>query len=196
MPKKPAETTQKPIKDRAVDAAFDLAARIGWDMVTMTDIAEEAQVSLADLSDHFDDKSDILVTYGRRIDRKVLEAVGAASPDETPRDRLFEILMERFDLLNDDKESIISILSSFKLDPKQAVISLPHLGRSMAWTLEAAGIETTGIKGAIRVAGLVGFYLNAVRVWMSDDSGDMAKTMASLDKGLNRAESLANNFML
>lgn len=196
MPNKSADKPEKPLKDCAVDAALDLAAGMGWDMVTLTDIADKAHVSLAGLSDHFDDKSDILVAYGRRLDRKVLEIVGTAAPDDTPRDRLFEILMERFDLLNDDKEAIVSILSSLKLDPKQAVISLPHLARSMTWSLEAAGVETSGFKGAIRVAGLVGVYLNAVRIWMADDSEDMAKTMASLDKGLNRAESIASNFML
>lgn len=195
MPNTPAAMPEKPLKDRAVDAALDLAARMGWDMITLTDIADKAHVSLAELSDHFDDKSDVLVAYGRRIDRKVLEAVGTASPDETPRDRLFEILMERFDLLDDDKEALVSILASFKLDPKQAVISLPHLGRSMAWMLEAAGVEISGIKGAIRVAGLVGVYLNAVRIWVSDDSEDMSKTMAALDKSLNRVEQIANTLV-
>lgn len=196
MPKNTMTVVEKSLKDRAVDGALSLAASMGWDVVSLTDIADEADVSLAELSELFDDKTDILVAYGKRIDRKVLENVGANSPQDVPRDRLFEILMERFDILNDDREAALSILSSFRLDPKQAVISLPHLGRSMAWMLEAAGIETSGIKGAVRVAGLVAVYLNAVRIWMKDESEDMAATMAAIDKSLNRAEQLVNNFML
>ena len=33
-------------------------------------------------------------------------------------------------------------------------------------------------------------YLNALRVWLADDTEDMAKTMAALDRGLRQAEML------
>lgn len=200
MPAKGAKSPQKipplPLKERAVDGALDLALRMGWDMITMADIADKAHASLAELSEIFDDKTDVLVAYGRRIDKKVLESCAQADLSMPERDRLFDILMERFDVLNDDRGAVVSILKSFALDPKQAVISLPHLGRSMAWMLEAAGIDTSGMKGAIRVAGLTIVYLNATRHWMGDDSADLSKTMAALDRSLNRAEQCANTFML
>ncbi len=194
--KSPQKAPRLPIKERAVAGALDLASRMGWDMITMTDIADKAHVSLAELSELFDDKTDVLVAYGRQIDKKVLESFAGPDPSMSERDRLFDILMERFDVLEGNREAVVSILKSFTLDPKQAVISLPHLGRSMAWMLEAAGIDTNGIKGAIRVAGLTVVYLNAMRHWMKDESADLAKTMAALDKSLNRAEQVAGTFML
>jgi AcrR family transcriptional regulator len=190
------KTARAPLKERAVAGALDLASRMGWDMITMTDIADKAHASLAEISEIFDDKTDILIAYGRQIDRKVLEACSDADPSMSERDRLFDILMERFDVLNGHRQAVVSILKSFKLDPKQAVISLPHLGRSMAWMLEAADIDTNGVKGAMRVAGLTIVYLNALRHWMNDDSADLTKTMAALDKSLSRAEQCANTFML
>jgi len=200
MPAKKAKaapkTKQAPLKERAVAGALDLAARMGWEMITLTDIADKAHASLAELSEVFDDKTDILVAYGRALDKKVLEAAGSADPSTPERDRLFDILMERFDVLNEDREAIKSILKSFTLDPKQAVISLPHLGRSMAWMLEAAGIDTSGMKGALRVAGLTIVYMNALRHWVKDDSTDLSRTMAALDRSLDRAEQCANTFML
>ncbi len=194
--KSPQKAPRLPIKERAVAGALDLASRMGWDKITMTDIADKAHVSLAELSELFDDKTDVLVAYGRQIDKKVLESFAGPDPSMSERDRLFDILMERFDVLEGNREAVVSILKSFTLDPKQAVISLPHLGRSMAWMLEAAGIDTNGIKGAIRVAGLTVVYLNATRHWMKDESADLAKTMAALDKSLNRAEQVAGTFML
>lgn len=195
--KKPkAAVSEKTLKDRAIDAALDLAARMPWDAITMTDIADKTHTSLAELSDIFDDKTDILIAYGRMIDKKVLAIHVNPDPSSPERDRLFEILMERFDILNDNRAAVISILKSFTLDPKQAVIGLPHLGRSMAWMLEAAGIDTNGIKGAVKVTGLTAVYLNTLYHWMKDDSGDLPKTMAALDCGLSRAEQLANSFML
>jgi AcrR family transcriptional regulator len=193
--KKP-KPLQKPDKERALDAALSLAARMGWDMVTLSDIAAESGMTLAELSDHFEDKTDILVAYGRAIDKKVLAICSDMDPASPERDRLFEILMERFDVLSNDREAVVSILKSFTLDPKQAVISLPHLGRSMAWMLEAAGIDTSGVKGAIRVAGLAAVYLNVLRQWVKDESEDLSRTMAALDKNLSRAEQCATTFML
>ena len=194
--KSPQKAPELPLKERAVTGALDLASRMGWDMITMTDIADKAHVSLAEMSEVFDDKTDVLVAYGKQIDRKVLEACADPDPSMSERDRLFDILMERFDVLEGNREAVVSILKSFTLDPKQAVISLPHLGRSMAWMLEAAGIDTNGIKGAVRVAGLTVVYLNATRHWMKDESADLAKTMAALDKSLNRAQQIAGTFML
>lgn len=196
MPKKAVMPIEKPLKERAVLAALDLAGQMGWDMVTMADIADAAETTLADLSDIFDDKSDILVAYGRMIDRRVLKSVGKASPDENTRDRLFDIIMERFDVIGEHREAVVSILGSFRLDPKEAIISLPHLARSMTWMMEAAGLDTSGVKGAIRVTGLTLVYANVLRAWLGDDSADLSKTMAALDKSLERAEQAANTFAL
>jgi AcrR family transcriptional regulator len=178
-------------KDDIVDAALTLAQDLGWNFVTMNDIASEVGITLSELRAHIDCKSDILMTVGRRIDRMTLDNV-ERDPENSQREDLFDVLMERFDALNNHRAGVIAVLKSFKLDPKQAVISLPHLGMSMAWMLEAAGHETQGIKGAIKVAGLSALYLKTVKVWMDDESPDMAKTMAALDQSLMHAERWAN----
>ena len=193
-PKKGKVTSIKPVKERAVTAALDLAARMGWDMITLPDIADKAHCTLAELSEFFDDKGDILIAYERGVDKKVLEAFAEPDLSSPERDRLFDILMERFDVLNEHRGAMISVLKFFAFDPKQAVIGLPHLGRSMAWMLEAAGIDSSGAKGALKVAGLTAVYIYALRAWSKDESADLSKTMAALDRGLNRIEQAANTF--
>ena len=189
------DTTKKTVKEKVIKAAFDLAKTRGWEHVTLAEIAEAAGFERLEIHDDFADKTDILIAYGRLLDRKVLEAVGESASEESPRERLFDLLMERFDLLNEDRDAIVSILCSFKLAPKEAVISLPHLGRSMSWMLEAAGVSTDGISGAVKVAGLTGLYLNLLRCWREDKSPDMSKTMAALDRDLGRAERFAASFL-
>lgn len=175
-----------------VGAMLTLAAESAWEFVTFDDIVAKAGVDSADAREYFDDKLDVIVAYGRQIDRRVLEAV---TEDEnlSCRDKLFDLLMERFDVLNENRAAVISMLHGFRSDPKDAVLSFPHLGKSMCKMLEGAGIETDGISGAIKVAGLMGIYLYAVRTWKEDDSPDMAKTMATIDKSLDKAESLYNS---
>ena len=174
--------------------AIDLAAELGWENIRFQDIADKAEVSLAEISKHFDDKICILCAYGKYIDHKTLEEVGTISSEDPPRERLFDILMTRFDVINEQRAGVVSVLHSFKSDPKQAVISLPYLGRSMTWMLEAAGIDTNGIRGALKVMGLKVIYLKALKDWMDDEADDMPKTMASLDKSLGHVEGLVERF--
>lgn len=184
-----AKSTKKqtaPLKDRAIQAALDLSAEKGWDNVTMADIAKRCSAHLQDLRDLFDDRQDIVVAYGRRIDRVVMERF-ESDVDSDEHDRLFDIMMARFDVLNDDRAAVISILRSYCVDPKQAVIGFPHLGRSMIWMMEAAGIDANGPCGAAKALGLVCIYMITLKTWMDDDSADMGRTMAVLDKALRNA---------
>lgn len=185
--------TTKNIEDKAVEAALDLAARKGWGNVTLRDIARKAKIPLATLHEHFADRFDIIAAWGRIIDRKVL---AGAEDSGSPRDRLFDLLMARLDVLNETRGGAISILESFRCDPKQSLVLLPHLCRSMGWMLDAAGIETGGVKGTLKVAALTAIYLKVLYVWRGDDSADMAKTMAALDRALGHAEQWAEKISL
>jgi ubiquinone biosynthesis protein COQ9 len=55
----------------------------------------------------------------------------------------------------------------------------------------AAGIATSGVRGELRVKGLVAVWLWTIRAWRSDESQDLSTTMAALDAALRRAESTA-----
>lgn len=188
---KAAENQQSP-KERVVASALMLAEKLGWTQVTLADIAQESGLSLSELFDVIEDKNDVLVVLGRMIDKRVLEAMGEADPSVSPRDQLFDIMMERYDVLNEYRAGLVPILEAFKFDPKQLVISCPHLARSMSWMLEASGIDTGGVRGAVKVMGLTGVYIKTLRVWKEDESADLAKVMAALDKDLGRAEQVAN----
>jgi len=181
-------------KEYLVQVALDQATQLGWAYVTLHDIADAAGITLAELHTYFEDRSDILVALGRHIDHRVLEAFEKIEGEASPRDRLFDVIMERFDVLNDYRDGVIAILHSFRFDPKEAVISCPHLCRSMSWMLEASGIETNGFRGAAKIIGLTGVYLKVLKTWRDDESPDMGKTMAVLDNHLGQAESLANRF--
>ncbi len=181
------------IKQKILDSALHLAVEQGWEYTTLRDIAEHAGVSASDLYDAIDDKNDILVILGRKIDKEIMGNIDLSDDDATnSRDRLFDIMMDRYEVLNEYREGVVSILESFKHDPKQAVISMPHLCKSMGWMLEVSGIETAGIKGALKVVGLTGVYIKVLKVWAEDESADLSKTMSALDKALERAEKAAN----
>ena len=178
------------ISRRIITAALELSAADGWRSLSLAGIADEAGVGLAELRQAFASKTAILVGFLEAIDAKVL-AGGKGDADEDPRDRLFDVLMRRFDALNPHKAALDAILPETLFDPAAAPVLAPRLICSMAWMLEAAGLSSAELGGRLRVNGLALLYINALRVWLGDDSQDMAKTMAALDKGLRRAEWLA-----
>ena len=184
---------QVDIREKIVESALHLAVEQGWEYTTLRDISAHSGISLSELFDIIDDKNDILVLLGRMIDKKIVANTDISDDDDiSARDRLFDILMDRYDALNEYRDGIKAILESFRFDPKQLVISMPHLCKSMSWMLEISGVETSGIKGALKVAGLTGVYLKVMKTWAKDESEDLSKTMAALDKALERAETAAN----
>lgn len=188
--KKASQRTGLPSKGRALRAALDLAAIRDWAGVLMKDIAKECQCTPADLQKVFKDKNEILIAYGEQLDHKVAENV-FVDDDVPERDRLFDVIMERFDILNEDRAAILSIAKSFCSDPRGAFSGLPHLGQSMVSMLDIAKIDGAGPRGMLTAFGLTGVYLYALKTWRDDESPDMGKTMVALDKALERAESAA-----
>jgi len=123
-----------------------------------------------------------------RADAGVLAETPAAEPDESARDRLFDVLMRRFDALKPHRAALKAIARGLASDPPTALCSAPAFLRSMTWMLEAAGLSSTGIRGRLRVRALALMYLCVLRVFVEDDSEDLAKTMAALDRRLRQAE--------
>lgn len=174
------------LRTDVVRAALKLAAKRDWGNITLANIARAAGCTLAELSAVFESRDDIVAAYGRMVDRDVLADYADGVPGNTDKDKLFEIFMARFDRLQNDRDALVSIIQSCQRDPKQLVIGLPGVARSMTWTLEACGIETQGWRGAGRVLGLSAIYLWILRTWVSDSSEDLSKTMAALDRALDR----------
>jgi AcrR family transcriptional regulator len=172
---------------RLVDAALRLAAGQGWRATSLAAIAAEAGLPLDQAYAACSSKHAILAAFLRRIDRAAL-AGPAPESDASGRDRLFDILMRRFDALQPHQAALRAILRDSIGDPA-ALLGAPALLRSMAWMLAAAGISTAGWPGVLRPQALAGLYLWVLRDFLSDESADLARTMAALDRGLRRAQS-------
>lgn len=171
-----------------IAAALALAREKKWRHISLHEIAARASVPLADLYEHFWSKEAILTAFTKRIDMEVLEGLDPEDVKESPRDQLFDVLMRRFDALAPDKESVAAVLRDVHCDPLALAGGLCRYLHSMAWMLEAAGISSSGLRGHLRVKGLAAIYLAVLKVWIEDESADMAKTMAALDTWLGRAE--------
>ncbi len=172
-----------------VSAAFRMAGEEGWSRVTVAAAARVAGLSVAEARGHFVGRSSILLRFGRFADQAALKD----APFEGPvRDRLFDLLMRRFDVLQAHREGVKAVLRALPGDPATALMLASATRTSMRWMLQAAGVTATGPRGAVQASGLVAVWLWGLRAWERDETDDLSGTMAAVDAALGRADQLAS----
>ena len=183
------------INDAALDAFLGLIAEKGFDGVALRDVAEAAGLGLADLYRVYPDKMALVSAFMARTDAEVLAGTASRNdPEETARDRLFDVLMRRYDALRPHRSALGAIRRAGTRDPLLALAMGPALRRSMAAMLEAASVPSDGLGGALRQNGLLAIHYAVSRVYDRDDTADLSKTMAALDSRLKMAERWAQFF--
>jgi ubiquinone biosynthesis protein COQ9 len=175
--------------DSALIAAFfRLAAAEGWQRANVVVAARAADLPLATARERFPGKAAVLLRFGRMADQAALNGAAAEGP---AKDRLFDLLMRRFDAMQPHRAGILALMRALPSQPGTALLLTCATRRGMRWMLQAAGCGTSGVRGALRVRGLVAVWLWALRAWDKDETEDMSATMAALDTALGRADRLA-----
>lgn len=172
--------------DRAlVASAFALAAERGWSKVSVTAAARAAGLPLDRARGRFLGRAGILARFGRIADQS---ALAQASGEGSRRDRLFDLVMRRMDVLQAHRGGVLALRDFLRREPMLVPMVAMATGLSMAWMLEAAGISAQGGRGLLRTKGMVAVWLCTVRAWARDTSEDLSATMKALDRALDRAE--------
>lgn len=171
-----------------VDALMDLAAKRPWHEIEIGDVAQAAHVSLAEFRDLFPSKGAVLGALSRQIDKEVLEGTTDDLAGEPARERIFDVMMRRFDAMAPYKDALRRIMRDLQYDPL-SLAALNQVGlNSMRFMLAAAGIDTEGPLGTLKLQGAVLVFSNTMRTWLDDDDPTLARTMARLDRELRRGE--------
>ena len=171
--------------DRAVvKAVFEQAALRGWAEVSLPEAAQDAGLNLARVRARFPGRAAVLLRFGLQADQA---ALAGAATEGTPREKLFDMLMNRFEALQTHRGGLMALLAALRTDPGTSLLLYAATLRSMKWLLEAAGVPASGLTGQLRVHGLMALWLYALRAWERDESADLSGTMAAVDRGLDRA---------
>jgi AcrR family transcriptional regulator len=181
------DTPQAP-RDRIVDALMALASDTKWDQISLPMIAARADLSLADLRDHFPSKGAVIGAFARRIDRIVLDGTGDDMMGEPARERVLDVMMRRLDALAPYKAALKEINRAARNDPLMLAALNQLALNSWRYMLAAADIDTEGCLGMVRVQGAAVVFVLTLDTWFDDDSADLGLTMARLDKELAKGE--------
>lgn len=186
--KAPAPTTER---GKIIAAFLELLAEKRIEEIGLGEIASEAGVSLAQLRAEFSSPLAIVAAHVKETDRAVLAEDFSETEEEPARDRLFDVLMRRLEILGPDRAAVRSLMRSARRSPPLALALNSLAVRSQQWMLSAAGIDSSGPRGMLRAQGLALLFGSVLPVWVHDDEAGLARTMAALDRALSRGHRFA-----
>ncbi len=189
-----AAASSKKAKTEAPDLlalCFEIIAEQGWSGFAFDRLATKAGMTLAEIRKAFSGRPAILDRLSLRLDEAMLAVDAGELADLPERDRVFELVMSRLEAMAPLRAGIIRLMRDARFEPELTLISACRLDRSITWLQEAAGLGASGLRKRWQRRVLTGLYLKTLQSWSDDDSADLAKTMASLDKDLRRIEAIA-----
>ena len=151
--------------ERIAAAALHLAGQSGWRNLALGDIAAEAAVTLSELARHYGNRAEILDGFERMIDRRMLAGAVAGDIGDKARDRVFDIIMERFDALLPYRDGVRRVSRELAFDAPSSLALVCALPRTVTWMCSRARRSQStalscrsklAILGAVYVAALPG----------------------------------------
>ena len=173
-----------------IDTTLSLAGELGWPSVTLQLIGKTANVPLSEVSAIFSSKWDILEAFRERTDLLLTAGKSANLSGQSAKDRLFDILMARIEIIEPWKAGIGSIARHAVAQPITGIRLFTSLNKSMERMIEHVNAKIQGPGKLIQSRGLTLIYLLVLRRWIGDHSSDLGPTMAELNERLISADQL------
>ena len=166
-------------QNKIANAALNLAAAKGWKSVTLDAVAKSAKLSAATVKEHASLPHHLIPLIAEMIDREAFKQKTTGAP----HDVLFDLLMARFDILQKHRKAILSMAEAARHDRVLSCALIRATTDGAYRLIAAAALKHAPPRPAL-AAGLTAIYGWAFFVWRKDESRDMAKTMAALDRAL------------
>ena len=168
---------------RIAQKTLKILTKKSWKAITFQEIVKAEKVI------NIKSKIDLLKNINRFVDDVLVDDMKKLEISST-KDMLFEVLMARFDIIQQNRKAIIEIYKAFKRSPQDFIKLLPSFLESMIISAELAKYNVNGLKGTFRLKGLMFVYFATFFQWLDDQTSSLERTMTQLDKNLDQAEKL------
>lgn len=180
-------TDRDDIVRKGVEAALSSAETRRWSDLTLAEIAAAAELKLGDFH-QIADKADISAEVDPYFDAAMSEA--SLDAEETARTRLFDVLMMRFDAMEEKRDGVLSFLRWRDRTLSGLAVRAKSRLQTARWALTCAGLDGGGqLPREAQLLGLAWAISRAEQAWKRETSSDLSSTMAALDAELLKAES-------
>jgi len=176
-------------ENKYIKKGFDLINDIGWEEFSLEKLSTKEKIPINDLKVFFKCKNSIVDKFSRMIDKNIESKLRIDDfKDSSKKDILFELIMMRFDEMEGFKGSLVKILDVSKNKPLLISIITKNVMNTMDFFLELSNSYNNYAFDFLKKNFLFIIYSITFKTWLSDDTEDLSKTMAELDKLLSTAE--------
>ena len=169
---------------KIAEITLNLLSKKSWNTLSLKEVKQKSKMKLFDRL--INNKQELLNNINAYFDYCLSLQINNLE-ESNHKDIIFEILMMRFDILQNNRKAVLSIFKSFKHKPQELIFLLPHLLDSIISIIGYAKISSRGFIGQIKIKGILIIYISTFLVWMKDESSSLEKTMTVLDTYLNQA---------
>jgi len=177
------------IEKKYIKKGFNLINDIGWDKFSVEKLSTKENIPVKDLKVIFKCKYSIVDKFSRMIDKSIESKLRIQDfRDSSKKDILFELIMMRFDEMEEFKGSLAKVLDASKNKPLLISIITQNVMNTMDFFLELSNSYNNYAFDVLKKNFLFLIYSITFKTWLSDNTEDLSKTMAELDKLLSTAE--------
>lgn len=178
------------LEKKIAEKTLGILSKKSWSAISLEQVLKNTKNNKIDIKSKFD----LLKNINRYVDDILIHKMKSLENSST-KDMLFEVIMGRFDILELNRKSFLEIYKVLKKNPQYFIKLLPSFLESMIITAELSNYNVNGVKGAIRLKGLILVYFITFFKWMDDKNSSLEKTMTALDSNLDQAEKFGKLFL-
>lgn len=175
-----------------VERAVALAGEVGWDRVRLRQVAEDLNISLAELHGHYRDLDAVADAWFTAALDRMLAPAERGFADLPARERVYLVMMRWFEAQHDERRVVGEMLRTklYPSHPHHWVPMIFSLSRLIQWVREAARLDAPGLRRQTEEVGLTLLFLATLPVWLGDTSADLEPTRRFLRRRLDLADRL------
>ncbi|MDR6984120.1 AcrR family transcriptional regulator [Rheinheimera pacifica] len=177
--------------DKILDTALQLAAKTGWEQLTLQQIAIAMKIHLADIYQHYRTKDDLVDAWFDRADVAMLSAqISRALPAKA---RLQQAIQHWLVALS-PYHKLTGQMLLYKLEPGHIHLQLGgilRISRTVQWLREAASLTACGAARVGQELALSSLFVAVFIYWLNDSSPGQQRSLALLSRMLQQGHNLA-----
>tara|TARA_Y100001978_G_C23606737_1_gene391534 strand:- start:380 stop:964 length:585 start_codon:yes stop_codon:yes gene_type:complete len=187
--------TELKTEHKIIKLIFKKIESSGWENFNFNEFSREYKIPIVKIRHFFVNKNQIITKFSKMIDFYVEQKISADDINMSSiKDNLFELIMLRFEEMEDYKISLRIITQSLANNPLLLSRVSKNILNSLDFYLELSQGYDRSSLDLFKKNILFLVYSYCFNVWLNDNTPDLSSTMAELDKLLSMAENFSKKF--
>lgn len=166
--------------------AIQLAEHTGWEAMSLHQLAEQQQLTLADIHQHFTQKDDIVDAWFDLADSRTLSLYPQSKPPQLAWQRIEQVILNWLHMLAGHRQLSGQMLL-YKLEPGHLHLQLAgvlRISRTVQWFMHAANISGGPLQRIAQEIYLSSIFVSTFIYWLNDNSPTQQRSKSMLKQAL------------